>query len=291
MIKKWILITMLTFASVAHASNECDNQNTCTFNCAKTSKDNCTATLDKTSKTLTISGSGQMADYNNILDDNNNFIATDAPWYDYKDSIKTLKVDKGITTVGARAFKNIQKIANVDLADGLLKIGDGAFNTILALKTITIPDSVTTIGTGTFADCRNLKDVTLSENLATIEYMAFANTGITDLLLPESVTSISEGIVRGSIDYWQKAQILNLYCNEAISSQCEAALQWRKDKGANVQVIPYQKASNGQVFYNNKWYNSANDILSGEYAKKRIYTVDEANKITGKKNSVAIKYK
>ena len=289
--KKWIFLISLMLTFAAHA-DDCDNQNICQWNCAKTSNDSCTATLDKTSKTLTVSGTGQMADYNDILNDTGNFIGVDTPWYNYKNSIQSLIVDEGITTLGARAFKDIRQISNVNLPDGLQKIGPGAFNTIFALNTIDIPDSVTEIGVGAFADCRNLKNIQLSENLTTIDYMAFANTGIIDLVLPESVTSISPGLVRGGIDYWEQAKILNLYCGETISAQCEKALKWKKDLGINVQVISYQKTPNGQIFYNNKWYNNANDILSGNYAKKRIYTVEEAAKVSkDTRNTLKIRYK
>ena len=94
-----------------------------------------------------------------------------------------------------------------------------------------------------------------------------------------------------NVSGYDKATVTNLYCEEALVSQCEAALEWRKNMGADVKVVPYQATSNGQVFYNNKWYNNANDILSGNYAKKRIYTVDEANKISGRKNTFKIRYK
>jgi len=49
--------------------------------------------------------------------------------------------------------------------------------------------------------------------------------------------------------------------------------------------------SGNQIFHNNRFYNSANDILSGNYDKKRIYTIDEANRASGKKNTFKIRYK
>ena len=59
----------------------------------------------------------------------------------------------------------------------------------------------------------------------------------------------------------------------------------------SMDVKEYIKDDSGGYFYNNKWYSSPNDILNDNHIKKRIYTVDEANKVAKKTNTFKIKYK
>ena len=40
-----------------------------------------------------------------------------------------------------------------------------------------------------------------------------------------------------------------------------------------------------------KTYQSINDLLKGNYDKRRIYTIEEANFVAGKVNRVSIKYR
>ena len=56
------------------------------------------------------------------------------------------------------------------------------------LKSAFIPASVTTIDDGAFRYCRGLEKVKLNEGLEKIEYQAFANTAISEIEIPETVT-------------------------------------------------------------------------------------------------------
>jgi hypothetical protein len=83
--------------------------------------------------TLTVSGYGDMDTWDS---------ADLVPWKNYKESIKSVVVSSGVTSVGARAF-------------------DGCKN----LETINIAETVTKIGIYAFADCTSLKSAVLDENL------------------------------------------------------------------------------------------------------------------------------
>ena len=133
--------------------------------------DNLTWTLCTTDSTLTISGTGAMA----------NFVAdADCPWYQYRTQIYTINIDEGVTTIGAKAFvfSRISSITipnsvtsigryafcysnyleEIVLPEGLISIGDHAFYYGNVLKTVHIPSSVTTLGAGAFEGCE-LKDI------------------------------------------------------------------------------------------------------------------------------------
>ena len=66
-------------------------------NCGKTGTDgsDVTWTYNPDSKTLTISGTGEMVDYAN---------ADSQPWKSYRNVIKSIVIGSGVTTIGKNAF-------------------------------------------------------------------------------------------------------------------------------------------------------------------------------------------
>ena len=70
---------------------------------------------------------------------------------------------------------------------------------------------------------------------------------------------------------------------------CEAAIAWRGDAA---EVVEYIQTSDNQYLVGGKYYAKLSDIGTPNYIKKRIYTIDEANRVakpTG--NTVRIKYR
>ena len=105
--------------------------------------DNLTWTYDESSNTLTISGTGDMWDYDVSAD------RTTAPWRDL--SFNILVLEEGITSIGDCAFYQKYDISfDLSIPEGVTAIGHDAFwgCNIYAL---TLPDSLKTIGSGAFA--------------------------------------------------------------------------------------------------------------------------------------------
>lgn len=111
--------------------------------------DNATWSLDKTTGTLTISGTGDMYDYESVHFSTDN---TSAPWMKEigdTSEIKEVIIKNGITSIGAYAFYDLSYISYVSLPDTLTKIGKEAFVIFDSYSfcenmfhTITIPSSV-----------------------------------------------------------------------------------------------------------------------------------------------------
>ena len=76
--------------------------------------------------TLTFSGEGAMADYSN----------GSQPWYAYKDSIKTVIVTKGVTSISTNAFREFSALATVKIAGSVTAIGNHAFYSCTNLSTV-----------------------------------------------------------------------------------------------------------------------------------------------------------
>lgn len=103
---------------------------------------------------LTISGTGAMKNYK---------LMEPSPWY--YESIKSIKIESGVTTVGDYAFYNYNSdLKSITLPNTLKSIGEEAFYEC-DFQTIIIPDGVNVIGSGAFSHCTSLKTVKISDSV------------------------------------------------------------------------------------------------------------------------------
>ena len=109
---------------------------------------------------LRISGSGEMEDYSD---------SNKAPWYSVRDSVTTLVVDEGITSIGMCAFSDFIGLTEVRLPDSLRKINASAFAYCDHLTTLIIPEGVETIGTNIISHDTGLQGIRLPSTLKRIE--------------------------------------------------------------------------------------------------------------------------
>jgi hypothetical protein len=119
--------------------------------------------------TLTISGTGEMWDYN-FLDDYN----STAPWNKYHTSIETVIIEGGVTSIGYLAFAYCRN-----------------------MTTVTIGKDVTSIGLGVFFYCSNLLSVTnRNPTPQKIDFDTFGNIRNATLYVPaESIEAYKAAYV------------------------------------------------------------------------------------------------
>ncbi len=113
--------------------------------------------------TLTISGTGDMAD----------FYSDSAPWNSIKSSITTVVIESGITRIGDYAFYEFTNLSNLSIASTVTTIGSNAFRNCTSLTEIIIPQGVTTIENAAFSACENITSITLPQSLSEVELDAF----------------------------------------------------------------------------------------------------------------------
>lgn len=157
---------------------------------AETHSGNCgssvTYTLNTDTGVLAITGTGEMANYSS----DGEFAS---PWYSYRDSIKTVTIGNGVTTIGICAFNKCASLTSIEISSTVTSIGNYAFSQCTSLGSITIPGSITTIGGNAFDYCTSLETVTIGESsgLISIGNSAFYQcTELTSIEIPDSVTSI-----------------------------------------------------------------------------------------------------
>ena len=133
--------------------------------------------------TLTISGTGDVDDYNN----------SSAPWYDHRYDTTKIVISNGVTGIGEGAFCYFTELTSVSLPGSLKSIGAYAFRGCSSLKSVVIPDSVTSIGEGAFYRCTALTTATVSNSVSRISYGTFMSCeNLISVTIPNSVKSIGE---------------------------------------------------------------------------------------------------
>lgn len=197
--------------------------------------------------TLTISGTGKMANLNNSTETEN--ISAGAgtyPWANLKDSITKIVIDDGVTSIGSKAFIAYTKVTSVNIGKDVSEIGVGALSQLSACTKFNvssensnfttdstgalfdhsktkliafpcgssateyeIPDTVTTISYGAFSRAAHLKTITIpaDSSLSTIGYGAFAFTTVL-----ETVNKVPASVITiGDIPFAQSG-VKYIYC-------------------------------------------------------------------------------
>lgn len=95
---------------------------------------------------------------------------------------------KGTAVVGTEMYNTAKQII---VPDGITEIGAAAFyNCTYHLEEVVLPDSVTAIGKNAFLYCRELKKLNIPAAVRTIGEMCFADTAISEMVIPHGVTRI-----------------------------------------------------------------------------------------------------
>lgn len=110
-------------------------------------------------------------------------------------------VPDSVSKIGKNAFSCCGYIDSIIIPDSVTEIGNGAFSYCTGLSAVNISDNVTEIGEQTFISCRYLKTIELPSNLTTIGYDAFYGTGITNIKVPKTVTTIEDRALGYTFDY------------------------------------------------------------------------------------------
>ena len=111
---------------------------------------------------------------------------TDSPWYVYREQIKAITVEEGITGIGAYAFVDLPNVTSLSLPSTLTALGDYAFSYAVRLESVSLPASLTDMGANPFACGFKLREITVEAG--------------------------SPFFVRGNVLFWQQGEDVTLVC-------------------------------------------------------------------------------
>lgn len=122
-------------------------------------------------------------------------------------SLTSVDLPSGLTSINSSAFSGCSALTSIGIPEGVTKIGEDAFCACSSLTSITIPKSVTEIEDDAFTGCFSLKAVHITDLAAWCsitfwfiesnplwyaKHLFLNGEEIKDLVIPESVTEISE---------------------------------------------------------------------------------------------------
>lgn len=135
-----------------------------------------TSTL--TSKTLTITGTGAMPDFDFP---NGNL----APWWNYE--------ALGMNAISEIDFDIKGNLKRVIIGDGVTNVSNYALFFLPAATQITLPESVTSIGRYGIAMCSALTGMSIPKGVTAIGDFGLAGNGLTAITLPDGLQSLGRG--------------------------------------------------------------------------------------------------
>ena len=246
----------------------------------------------------------------------------------YQPSIVEVNLPDGLETIGYQGFHRTS-ITSIDLPDSLKEIGGWAFVTKTLQQVNGSLENVTKLYNMPFADTA-LSGFVVPPNITELSANTFSGNNssynaknLTNLYCPESLMSecaaaiayrgddaevkgyaFDGGVYVIGDDYYLSSDDMKKgdtasSAEEKAQYVCAGTLNHCKKQALISRGICQDAdcdalvASDGNYMlkYNGKTYQSINDLLKGNYDVRRIYTVEEANFVAGKVNSVKIRYR
>ncbi len=134
---------------------------------------------------LTISGKGKM----------NEVGPEGAIWHlrGYSDLIKSVVIKEGVTSVGSNAFYNCTNLTDISLPDSITVVRtDAFFGTDYYNNEANWKDGALYVGNHLIKCVTDATEFAVKEGTKTIAGEAFANCGLTSVILPEGITRIDD---------------------------------------------------------------------------------------------------
>ena len=110
-------------------------------------------------------------------------------------SIKSIVLPQTLNTIGASAFSN-SSITQIIIPNSVTTIGNQIFRGCRGLKTVTINSPLIEIVQSMFEGCTALTVIDIPESVTVISDNAFAGSGLTDITLPQSVSSVGKSVFK-----------------------------------------------------------------------------------------------
>ena len=221
--------------------------------------------------TLNISGKGAMKAYD----------SDDSPATQKKDSVKTVVIEDGVTSIGDYAFWNCTGLTSISIPNNVTSIGNSAFESCSQLASIEIPSSVTSIGERAFKNCSQLASIEIPKSVTSIGKYAFSGcSGLTSITILGGVTSIGNFAFRycrslASITIPDSVTSIGVVVFDSctnlktISLSCKSSLK-RSDFGKQADLVSYTSHTLKKT--------EAKDATCSESGNKEYWTCEHCGK-------------
>lgn len=109
-------------------------------------------------------------------------------------SLTKIKLGTNITSIGEQAFTGCTSLTNLTIPNSVKYIHRIAFRDCINLSQVSIGNGVNYIESIAFYNCTNLKSIIIPPSVVYIGEAAFMSSGITNIVIPDSVTELASGV-------------------------------------------------------------------------------------------------
>lgn len=115
-----------------------------------------------------------------------------------REGLYSVVIPDTVTSIGSSAFSGCSNLSEVKLSNNLTSIGNWAFRNCVSISSIHVPKTLTNIDTYgwnwryPFSGCSGLKKVSFDDDATAIPGALFGNTGLEEVIVPDTITSIGE---------------------------------------------------------------------------------------------------
>lgn len=178
--------------------------------------ENATWEYNSETKTLSISGSGKMKDYEE------GYLT---PWNMYRDEVEKIVIGDGITAIGDFSFQFFLKLNDIQFGADVETVGSYSFSNCASLKKIRLGGNIKVIQNFAFDDCNNLEDVYIGKNVENVGYDRFAQCERVEIDPENKYFAVKENKV--------------VYTDEVIEKKisCGENAEWQYDEATKTLTV------------------------------------------------------
>jgi surface protein len=194
--------------------------------------------------TLSVTGTGDMCDYELNGDDNDVLLSTTAPWYEYASEINSVSISDGVTHIGMAAFAGLVnwKTYNMYLPSSCTSIGAYAFYQCEGLTgNVYIPSSVSSVDAGAFGRCSGLSIACWYADCSINDCEFYKCSGLQKIIIGDAVTTV------GADAFSECDSLKKVYYNGSDSAWNKVSISTGNESLTNAELYTYYSYENELV--------------------------------------------
>jgi len=124
----------------------------------------------------------------------NSVTTIDAWAFGWNLNLQTVQMPESLSLLGNYAFYNCPKLTSIQLPNSLTTLPNDCFGWNTSLKNVQLPSGLKSIGYDCFYNCTSLSAIQLPASLTSIMSSAFQLSGLTEIVIPNTVLSINDWV-------------------------------------------------------------------------------------------------